>query len=182
MKNLIKALDELPFIIKLILCIPALDIVWCVSRVCRSYLKQNTLGMIDAFKESGNVGFWVTQNNLYTLGTSADGTAIKVWGIYNALDSIGHWSGSTIHLSASGTIHGGGGFTFASGGFPDTGSLFVARESGPEMVCKMKLCASSDTESRTADVESIGIIPSVLVTCMYHHSSGESFDEFLVLS
>ena len=46
MKNLIKALDELPFIVKLILCVPALDIIWCVSRVCRSYLKQNTLGMI----------------------------------------------------------------------------------------------------------------------------------------
>ena len=105
-----------------------------VEKMEIEYTHQNTLGMIDAFRESGNVGFWTTQNNLYALGTSADGTATKVWSIYNALDSIGHWSGSTIHLSASGTIHGGGGFTFASGGFPDTGSLFVAREAGPEMV------------------------------------------------
>jgi len=46
MKNLLKALNDLPLIVKLILCLPALDIVWCVSRVCRSLLKNNLLGVV----------------------------------------------------------------------------------------------------------------------------------------
>ena len=46
MKDLIKALDKLPLIVKLILCLPALDIVWCVSRVCRSLMKENLLGVV----------------------------------------------------------------------------------------------------------------------------------------
>ena len=46
MKNLINALDNLPWIVKLILCLPALDIVWCISRVCRSLVKENLLGII----------------------------------------------------------------------------------------------------------------------------------------
>lgn len=33
MKALIKALDDLPLIVKIILCLPALDIIWCIS--CR---------------------------------------------------------------------------------------------------------------------------------------------------
>ena len=46
MKNLIKALDNLPWIVKLILCVPALDIVWCISRVCRSLVKNNLVGVV----------------------------------------------------------------------------------------------------------------------------------------
>ena len=46
MKNLIKALDKLPWIVKLILCAPALDIVWCISRVCRSLVKNNLVGVV----------------------------------------------------------------------------------------------------------------------------------------
>ena len=46
MKSLIKAMDELPFILKLILCIPALDIVWSVYKICRSLDKKNVLGII----------------------------------------------------------------------------------------------------------------------------------------
>ena len=46
MKNLIKALDKLPWIVKLILCVPALDIVWCISRVCRSLVKNNLVGVV----------------------------------------------------------------------------------------------------------------------------------------
>lgn len=30
MKELIKAFDDLPLIVKVILCIPCLDIVWCL--------------------------------------------------------------------------------------------------------------------------------------------------------
>lgn len=46
MKQLIKAMDELPFILKLILCIPPLDIVWSVYKICRSLDKKNVLGIV----------------------------------------------------------------------------------------------------------------------------------------
>ena len=46
MKALIKALDDLPLIVKIILCLPALDIIWCISRVCRSVVKNNVLGIV----------------------------------------------------------------------------------------------------------------------------------------
>ncbi len=46
MKDIIKALDNLPFIVKLILCIPALDIVWLVYRLLRSIDAKNTLGIV----------------------------------------------------------------------------------------------------------------------------------------
>lgn len=48
MKDLIKAIDELPLLIKVILAIPALDIVWGIYRICRSVDKNNTAGIIVA--------------------------------------------------------------------------------------------------------------------------------------
>lgn len=46
MKEFLKAIDELPFIAKLILCIPALDIVWTVYRLIKSIDAQNTAGIV----------------------------------------------------------------------------------------------------------------------------------------
>lgn len=46
MKDLIKALDNLPWIVKLILCIPALDIVWAVYRIMKSIDASNILGIV----------------------------------------------------------------------------------------------------------------------------------------
>ena len=46
MKDLIKAIDKLPWLVKLILCVPALDIVWGIYRVCKSLVKNNMLGVI----------------------------------------------------------------------------------------------------------------------------------------
>ena len=46
MKDLIKALDNLPKLVKLILAIPALDIVWVVYRLLRSLDKKNMLGIV----------------------------------------------------------------------------------------------------------------------------------------
>ena len=46
MKDLIKSFDRLPYIVKLILCIPALQIVWGIYRVCRSLVKKNVLALI----------------------------------------------------------------------------------------------------------------------------------------
>ena len=46
MKELIKAFDNLPFIVKLLLCIPAVNIAWQIYKICKSVLKGNTLGII----------------------------------------------------------------------------------------------------------------------------------------
>lgn len=46
MKELIKAFDDLPQIVKIILCIPALDIVWSIYKICRSIEKNNVAGII----------------------------------------------------------------------------------------------------------------------------------------
>ena len=48
MKDIIKIFDELPFIVKLILCIPALDIVWTVYRLIKSLDAKNTVGIVVA--------------------------------------------------------------------------------------------------------------------------------------
>ena len=46
MKDLIKAIDNLPWIVKLILCIPVLDIVWAVYRIMRSIDRENLIGIV----------------------------------------------------------------------------------------------------------------------------------------
>ena len=46
MKEFIKAIDKLPYIAKLILCIPALNIVWSVYKLCRSITHSNTVGIV----------------------------------------------------------------------------------------------------------------------------------------
>ena len=48
MKSLIKSFDSLPWIVKLILALPALDIVWNIYRLIRSLVKENLLGIIIA--------------------------------------------------------------------------------------------------------------------------------------
>ena len=47
-KKIIQTLDELPKIVKLILCIPAVAIVWEVYRFCRSLEKNNIIGVVIA--------------------------------------------------------------------------------------------------------------------------------------
>ena len=46
MKGLINAIDNLPKLIKIILCIPAVAIVWMIYRLCRSLEKNNMVGAI----------------------------------------------------------------------------------------------------------------------------------------
>ena len=46
MDSLIKTFDNLPQLIKLILCLPAIAIVWMFYRLCRSLAKQNWVGVI----------------------------------------------------------------------------------------------------------------------------------------
>ena len=46
MKSLINAMDNLPKLIKLILCIPAVAIVWMIYRLCCSLDKGNVVGIV----------------------------------------------------------------------------------------------------------------------------------------
>lgn len=46
MKDLIKALDNLSWVVKLILCIPLLDVIWTVYRLLRSLEAKNALGIV----------------------------------------------------------------------------------------------------------------------------------------
>ena len=46
MKSFIKAIDSLPYIVKIILCIPALDIVWGIYRLIKSLDKSNVVGIV----------------------------------------------------------------------------------------------------------------------------------------
>ena len=46
MKDFIKAIDNLPWIVKLILCIPALDIVWAIYRIIKGLETKNTVMLI----------------------------------------------------------------------------------------------------------------------------------------
>ncbi|HKM02844.1 MAG TPA: hypothetical protein VJZ31_02840 [Bacilli bacterium] len=44
--NFVKAMDRLPLILKIILAIPALDVVWVIYRLIKSMAKSNMLGAI----------------------------------------------------------------------------------------------------------------------------------------
>ena len=76
MKQLIKAMDELPFILKLVLCIPALDIVWSVYKICRSLDKKNVLGIVLGVLTiiPGAVFMWIIDINTVLMNK-------KVWWI-----------------------------------------------------------------------------------------------------
>ncbi len=43
MKELIKAIDDLPLVVKIILCIPVLDIVWAIYRIVKGIANNDTL-------------------------------------------------------------------------------------------------------------------------------------------
>ncbi len=46
MKDFIKAVDNLPWIVKLILCVPALDIVWAIYRIAKGIANNDLLLVI----------------------------------------------------------------------------------------------------------------------------------------
>jgi hypothetical protein len=47
------------------------------------------------------------------------------------------------------------------------------------MLGQMKLGTTADTEGRTADIKIKRVVTTILVSSMYHHSPGETFDDFL---
>lgn len=46
MKDIVKAFDNLPWIVKLLLCLPVLNIAWAVYRICKGVAKKSTLMLI----------------------------------------------------------------------------------------------------------------------------------------
>lgn len=46
MKDIVKAFEGLPKIVKVILALPVLDIVWAIYRLCRSIYKKSTVGIV----------------------------------------------------------------------------------------------------------------------------------------
>lgn len=46
MKNLIKAVNDLPLIVKIILALPGLDLFWNIMRLVRSIDANNMLGIV----------------------------------------------------------------------------------------------------------------------------------------
>ena len=46
MKTLIKDMESLPLWVKIILALPALDIIWVIYRLCKSIDRENTLGIV----------------------------------------------------------------------------------------------------------------------------------------
>ena len=46
MKDIVKAFDNLPWIVKLILCLPIVNIVWAIYRICKGVSTNNTLMLV----------------------------------------------------------------------------------------------------------------------------------------
>ncbi len=46
MKQFIQTFDELPRILRIIFCLPAIDIIYVVYRIVKSCSKNNTLGVV----------------------------------------------------------------------------------------------------------------------------------------
>ena len=46
MNDFIKAMEKLPFIVKLILCIPVLDIIWSIWKLCKGIMSGDVLKII----------------------------------------------------------------------------------------------------------------------------------------
>lgn len=46
MKDIVKAFDDLSWIVKLILCLPVLNIAWAIYRICKGAETKNTLMLV----------------------------------------------------------------------------------------------------------------------------------------
>lgn len=46
MNNFVKAMDDLPWIVKIILCLPVLDIVWAVYRIVKGVSSKKVLTLV----------------------------------------------------------------------------------------------------------------------------------------
>lgn len=46
MKDIVKAFDNLPWIVKLILCLPVINIAWAIYRICKGAAYKKTLMLV----------------------------------------------------------------------------------------------------------------------------------------
>lgn len=46
MKDVVKAFDDMPWILKLVLCLPVLNIAWAIYRICKGADTKNTLMLV----------------------------------------------------------------------------------------------------------------------------------------
>lgn len=76
MKDLIRAFDDLPLVIKIILCIPSLDIAWSIYKIFKSIDKNNTVGIILGILTIFPGAFFIWIIDLVTLLVNG-----KVWWI-----------------------------------------------------------------------------------------------------
>lgn len=70
-------------------------------------------------------GLWNVYSNAVLAGN-------QIWAVKDAVDALGRTSYAGLTIGITSFLNGTR--QFASGGFPDSGELFMARESGPEMV------------------------------------------------
>lgn len=124
--------------------------------------------------------FWGINTGLSDVGWYANDSAIKLWNMKGAIDQI---NGSTIHVSTSGNIHGGGslgvfgggGGSFAKGGFVGnfanggiipsfadggirTADIFAANENGiPELIGRIGNRTAVANQGQMVDVLADGV-------------------------
>lgn len=46
MNDIVKAFDSLPWIAKILLCLPVINIAWAVYRICKGVATKNTLMLV----------------------------------------------------------------------------------------------------------------------------------------
>ncbi len=61
MKGIVKAFDNLPWIAKLLLCLPVLNIAWAIYRICKGADTNNVLMLIVGifWVIFGSTVFWI---------------------------------------------------------------------------------------------------------------------------
>ena len=99
------------------------------------------------------------------------------WKIYQLRTELGYLNGTTVHYSVSGTLHGGGGFSWANGGFVmkqggiiprfdnggiNTAQLFIANENGQsELIGNIGNRTAVANQSQMIDMVSEGVYRAV---------------------
>ncbi len=95
-------------------------------------IKTDVLVSIETVDTALKTFITQTTNNFRTMAKQSNA---QIQSIISALNAIPR-NITTVHTIVTRSVSGGSGSTkgYASGGFPDTGELFLAREAGPELV------------------------------------------------
>jgi hypothetical protein len=70
-------------------------------------------------------------------------------------------------------------YTYAKGGFPDMGELFVAREAGPEMVGKIGNKTTVANNQQIVEAVSEGVYAAVVAAMKQSENGGQAFNIYL---